>query len=315
MNKGKLIILVGISNSGKSTYASTLVQSNPSDYIRVNRDDIRSLLYGYNDETVYKYYERDDVRFLEKQVTRFEDTLIYDSLELGKTVIVDATHLTRAYIERFKYWNVETRIKIFDVTIEEAMVRDSLRSRKVNEDIINKQFKQYKSLVHSLEKDPIDFTPVKLDLGKLDRKQAIIFDIDGTLAEKNDRNAFDWSKVRNDDEIAGVCSINRLLARGIKHIAKYYGGSIAPKIIIATGRDGVCLDDTELWLEDMEIEYDEIYIRPKGDMRPDWLIKQEMAQAILKDHNILGWFDDRLQVTRHLRMLGLEVYNVAHGNF
>lgn len=40
-----------------------------------------------------------------------------------------------------------------------------------------------------------------------------------------------------------------------------------------------------------------------------------MAQDMLKSYNILGWFDDRLQVSRHLRMLGLNVYNVAHGNF
>ena len=46
----------------------------------------------------------------EKQVTRNEDTLINDGLNHGKTVIVDATHLTRKYLERFKYWNVPTEV-------------------------------------------------------------------------------------------------------------------------------------------------------------------------------------------------------------
>ena len=313
--KGKLIILVGISNSGKSTFASKLVQMSPEKYIRVNRDDIRNLLYGYNDETVFSYYERDDIRTLEKQITRFEDTLIYDALELGKTVIVDATHLTKAYIERFKYWNVETELTFFPIDLHEAFDRNSKRSRKVPNEVMKKQFNQFSTLTKLLEKEPIDFTPIKLDFSNKDKQYCVVYDVDGTLAEKGKRSAYDWNRVGEDTMIEGTCLINRHLGNAFKLVRNKFGKKVAPKIIIATGRDGICLEETEMWLTKNHINYDEIYIRPKGDMRPDWLIKQEMAETILKTHNIMGWFDDRLQVSRHLRMLGLNVYNVAHGNF
>jgi predicted kinase len=318
--KGSLIITIGMSNSGKSTWAAKKVQEDPRTYIRINRDDIRSLLFGYTDETVADYYKRTDLRQLEKQVTRFEDSLIYDALELGKTVIVDATHLKRNYLERFKYWNVPVTLEIFGITVSEALERDSKRTRKVGEEVIRKQFAQFKQLVKELESNPIDFTPLVLENEEYDgisdveiKPTAYIVDIDGTLADKNDRNPFDWFKVGHD-------TVRNDLAPIIRHLGHMFDSlelpsEMKPKIIIATGRDGVCLPDTEQWLEQHGIPYDEIYIRPKGDTRPDWLIKQEMAQDIVKNNYIAVWFDDRLQVTRHLRMLGLNVYNVAHGNF
>lgn len=310
--KGKLIILIGISNSGKSTFASKLVQDDPKTYIRINRDDIRNLLFGYTDETISSYYHRSDINQLEKQVTRFEDTLIYDSLELGRTVIVDATHLKRAYIERFKYWNVPTEVKFFPIDYDEAIGRNSKRSRKVDEGIIKKQLEQLRTLVRQLKFIPIDFTPIVLD-NSTDKVPAIVFDIDGTLAHKVDRSAYDWLKVGEDTVDLGVSTIVSLMNIGIKTTWSDYESR--PKIIIATGRDGVSLEETEKWLGNNEIKYDEIYIRPKGDSRADWIVKKEMAEVILKNNHILGWFDDRLQVSRHLRMLGLNVYNVSHGNF
>jgi predicted kinase len=304
--KGKLIILVGISNSGKSTFASKLAHMSPEKYIRVNRDDIRNLLYGYNDETVSSYYERDDIRTLEKQITRFEDTIIYDGLELGKTVIVDATHLTRAYIERFKYWNVETELTFFPIDLHEAFDRNSKRSRKVPNEVMKKQFNQFSTLTKLLEKEPIDFTPVEL-VNDSSKSNAYIFDIDGCLAEKGDRRSpFDWNKVGLDTPIESIVKLNQLVNSS---------KDTSDKVIIATGRDGICIEETEKWLQKHSIQYDEIYIRPKGDCRPDWEIKKEMAQEIVKNNYISFWADDRIQVTRYLRALGIKVLNVEYNNF
>lgn len=80
----KLIILVGISGSGKSTFASTMVRHNPERYVIVNRDKIRELLYGYTEETISEYYQRNDLNKLEKQVTAYEDILIKQGLSIGK---------------------------------------------------------------------------------------------------------------------------------------------------------------------------------------------------------------------------------------
>lgn len=298
--KGELYILVGISNSGKSTHVAKLVQNAPDTYTRVNRNDIRALAYGYTDSTINEYYKRKDLYKLEKEVTRIEDTLIYEGLEAGKTVIVDSTNLKRKYLERYKYWNVPTDILLFPVTLKEALTRNMGRSRQVGEEVIKTQYNRFVNLSKDLRTNPIDFTPVILNNDPA-KTPVVVYDIDGCLAHHdNKRSPYDWHSVGHDRIDDSLSLINK---------------NSSLKSIIATGRDGVCLPETEQWLENNSIKYDEIYIRPKGDFRPDWLIKQEITQSILKDNHIVAWYDDRLQVTRHLRMLGLSVYNVAHGNF
>ena len=84
-NKAELEILVGVSGSGKSTYAKKEFNKNPNNVLIVNRDSIRNLLFGYSDETIHEYYKRSDLNSLEKKVTAFEDTMIYEGIEMWKT--------------------------------------------------------------------------------------------------------------------------------------------------------------------------------------------------------------------------------------
>lgn len=181
--QGKLIITVGISGSGKSTWAHEQWLNDPYMYVIVNRDKIRELLFGYTEQSIDMYYRLPNISKFEKQVTRYEDTLINDGLNHGKTVIVDATHLTRKYLERFKYWNVETEVMVFEVTKEVALRNDSHRTRQVGEIVITKQYNRFVSLMNDLGKNPIDFTPVTITMN-LDNEKCVIFDIDGTLAHR-----------------------------------------------------------------------------------------------------------------------------------
>lgn len=299
----KIIVTVGMSNSGKSSFARALWISDPNVFVVVNRDTIRQLLFGYTEETVHEYYNRGDLSKREKEVTRFEDTLINEALESGKIPIIDATHLKRAYLERFKYWNVEVELKFFPITLKEAQVRNASRLRKVSDEVLTKQYNQYVSLMSDLEKNPIDFTPVTFRQNP-NQPLAFIFDIDGTLAHKGDRSPYDWNKVGEDTVDVPTDAVAKLL-----------GVPEQVKIIICTGRDGICIDETEKWLNNIKLKYDEIYIRPKGDMRPDWVVKEEMWREIAKNNYIVGMFDDRLQVVRRARALGLKVFNVEYNNF
>lgn len=304
--KGKLLIFVGISGSGKSTYASSFVQSEPSKYIRVNRDKIREMLFSYTEEDIENYYLRDDLYKLEKEVTKYEDTLIYEGLEAGKTVIVDATHLKRSYLERFKYWNVKTELIIIPITLKEALTRNIGRNRKVSEDVIKKQYNSFINLYKDLEENPIDFTPKSIDLYSM-LFDAWIIDIDGTLAHMKDRSPFDWKRVVEDRVDKSVQSI----------ISNFNAVPVfeRPDIIICTGRDQSCEEETIGWLAGYGIEYDELHMRAKGDNRPDWVVKEEMWRDIALRRNILGLIDDRQQVVRRARALGLKVFNVEYNNF
>ena len=65
----ELIILVGISGSGKSTWAGEYINNN-TNILRLNRDDIRKSLV----QNLKGYYQREDLTILEDIVS----TTIYN---------------------------------------------------------------------------------------------------------------------------------------------------------------------------------------------------------------------------------------------
>lgn len=292
----KLIVLAGISGSGKSSYAAELVQEHPHKYALVNRDKIRELLFGYTEETIVNYHKRPDLGKLEKQVTLYEDTLIHEGLNLDKTVIVDATHLKKEYLERFKFWNVPIRYVYFDTPIKVAIERDSTRNRRVGEEVIKRQFEAYSKLERIKDYEPITFENDE------SKPTCFLIDLDGTLAHMSGRSAFEWIRVGEDS-----------IDKSVKTIVNSIG--YHSKVFICTGRDGVCLKETTDWLIENRVSYDHIFIRREKDQRPDWVVKEEIWREISKDFYIAGLVDDRNQVVRRARALGLKVFQVDYGNF
>jgi hypothetical protein len=87
------------------------------------------------------------------------------------------------------------------------------------------------------------------------------------------------------------------------------------KIIICSGRDSCCKQETIDWLDLYNIEYDELYMRAENDNRADYIIKEEFWKIIQDRHNILCLFDDRDSVVHHARKCGFDVYQVNYGDF
>lgn len=301
----RITIMVGISGSGKSTWAHEQWDKDPKNVRIVNRDNIRQLLFGFTENTVKDYYKRVDIHSLEKEVTRYEDTLIHEALAAGKDVIVDATHLRIEYLERFRFWNVTTEVQILDIDPLEAIKRDMRRIRQVGDVVIKKQYQQYLKLLNT--KVDLTFEPTSIECNpKL--PDCVIFDIDGTLAHMGDRSPFDWKRVGEDTVDTATFTICQYLNIGEVFVNN------RPRIVICTGRDGISEYMTKKWLERNTIEYDEFHIRKEKDMRPDWVVKEEMWRDIATRYNIVGMFDDRLQVVRRARALGLKVFHVEYNN-
>lgn len=304
MNKGNLIVLCGISGSGKSTYAHEKWEENPLKTAVINRDKIRELLFGYTEQTVSNYYSRPEISKLEKQVTHYEDTLIYEALQQDKTVIVDATHLNKTYLQRFEFFNVPIEYKYFDITLGGAIGRDASRNRSVGDKVISKQYNQYIELQR--QGIPVKFDPVEF-INDSRKYSVFIFDIDNTIAHMKDRNAYDWQKVGEDildDKVAE-------LFWALNSDERYNN------IIFCSGRDEVCREETLDWLK-RHLGKNNDYIlkmRPQGDNRPDWTVKEELWREIAKDYYIEALIDDRNQVVRRARSLGLKVFQVEYGNF
>jgi len=152
-----LIVNVGISGSGKSYWTTTFIKENPN-YLRINRDTIRLTLVGNLDS----YYQRKDLNYIEKDVTRLEDEF-YKHLSLsGFSIIIDNTNLTEKYINRWINLSnclkldarINLKFKLFDISLEEAERRVAKREKmQTFEDLgyINKQFEQYKQIKKFIE--------------------------------------------------------------------------------------------------------------------------------------------------------------------
>ena len=141
---------------------------------------------------------------------------------------------------------------------------------------------------------------------------AIIIDLDGTLANIDERRnqlwkTNDWGGFRKGierDKLNFWC----------KEIIEKF--KVEYKIVLLTGRDSSCLKDTENWLEDNNIHWDELHCRKLDDYRKDAVVKEEIYTQLLKDkYEILFVVDDRQSVVDMWRSLKLICLQCDYGNF
>lgn len=84
------------------------------------------------------------------------------------------------------------------------------------------------------------------------------------------------------------------------------------EVVVVSGRDGSCEQETRNWLIDNGIFFDCLFMRKAGDSRKDAIIKEEILfDCIAPVYNILFWVDDRPQVVRKIKDLGINVIDVS----
>lgn len=87
-------------------------------------------------------------------------------------------------------------------------------------------------------------------------------------------------------------------------------------IVLCTGRDAKYKPETEKWLQEHKIIYDELFMRPEGDRREDCAVKRELLGKIRElGYNPVCVFEDRDRVVKMWREEGLRCLQVAPGNF
>jgi hypothetical protein len=89
------------------------------------------------------------------------------------------------------------------------------------------------------------------------------------------------------------------------------------KIIFVSGRTEGCRAETLQWLQQQagqDLGEIELFMRQTGDHRPDFIIKEEIYELyIFPNCNIIGVFDDRMQVCRMLYQNNIFCFNVNQG--
>lgn len=296
-NKNKILkILIGIPASGKSTWSSDYVLKNPN-WVRVSRDDYRYMLKNQG--------------FCEPKIESLINNLVFNTIEhsLGSNlnVIYDATNLKISYVQEFidKFNTLcDIEFQLFDISLPKAIERDSNRLKSVGEEVINKCYKQYLTFIDAFDfsyRKQKRYIPIDPIIGE--DNDAIIFDIDGTLALMYNRFAYDWDKVGQDKP-------NDIVIEQAK-----YHKSLGRKIIITSGRDEVCRKETIDWLKRYEIPFDELFMREKDSHEKDSIVKRRIFHELIEPHyNVIAVYDDRLQVVDMWYEEQLFVFNVNQGN-
>lgn len=300
----KVIVPRGIPGSGKTTWVKEQMAQHPiGSAVRINNDDLSSSIWGRPwGEFFFSDTTRETLR--ELRVRMLETFLKQDGIT---HIYIDNTNLAIQTVRDMQkvalYHGAEFIVEdsFLSVSIDECIARDALREKPVGADVIRKMAKQMDKL------KPWKI-PVLPQIEKYDNDSSltpiIIVDIDGTLAHMHDRSPYDWDRVGEDTVDENVKRIMRFEAsHGL--------------VIVMSGRDGSCYEETRQWLFDNQIPFSHLYMRDAGDQRPDWIIKHELFQQhIAGKYHVRYCLDDRDQVVDLWRnKLGLPTYQVAEGDF
>lgn len=136
MFRPTLVVLVGISGAGKTTYAKKYIAEN-GNTVHLSSDSIRKELYG--DESI----QDNPAAVFELMQKR-----AIEALNEGKDVVYDATSVTRkdraSIISKVpKFARVECHI--IWAPIEICIERDAARERIVGEEVIDKMLKRFQA--------------------------------------------------------------------------------------------------------------------------------------------------------------------------
>ncbi len=139
---------------------------------------------------------------------------------------------------------------------------------------------------------------------------AIIVDIDGTIARHPQRGHHEYSKVFTDEPIYPILRLVEIL------------DVYADVILFVSGRPDSCREDTVAWIEKYlpHIKIDDVnarlLMRKAGDFRKDDVVKEEILDnEIISKYRILYILDDRNRVVAMWRRRGYTVLQVADGDF
>jgi predicted kinase len=133
-----IICMVGLPGSGKSSWTQDFLNKN-KDFVRVNRDAIRGMLYGIS-ITQLNFYWRISNEETEKLVLKTEQSIVKLLIKNNKNLIIDDCNCS---INKISLWKnladkngIPFKIQFMDTPMHECILRDTNRKRSVGKKYI-----------------------------------------------------------------------------------------------------------------------------------------------------------------------------------
>lgn len=297
-----LLYTVGLPGSGKSTWAKQFLVNNIDSKIkwqRVSRDDIRIMCRNTEFDIENENY-----------ITEVETLMVRSAIENGFNVLVDATHIDVKFRNKWhrlaqEFGDIVVIEKGFNVPLDICLKRNSQRNRHVPEDIIQKM---YVRLCRAGINDFKCATYPKFQYLIEEKSHlvpdAIIVDIDGTIADNSHRDKYRTDLYHTDKPIWNVIEC-------IKGLQAY-----STQLLLLTARSESSRKITEDWLASCGLQDYKLYMRSDDDKRPDFIVKRDIFEKYIKKcYDIIGVFEDRPRNCRMWRQYGLTTYQLTDLEF
>lgn len=296
-------LTTGLSGSGKSTIARSLMKEYLfGTLVGTSRDEIRKML-GFPPV---------GDKAQEELVSKIQDDIIVRAVKEGNDVIVHDTHLNKKSPTRIKkLFDGDVQFRVLDLTtvpVETCIARDAGRTAEqghVGEAVIRNQARQLQKPWRLTDEFMNDVTLSPRYAPKAGSSAAIVVDIDGTLAEHVARSPYDYSRLHTDEVHEHIADMVRM----------YWESGY--EVIVLSGRPETYYNQTFGWLVKNDIPFSELFMRPADQLTVnDADVKQFLFDKHVRDeYRVHVWLDDRNRVVRRIRKLGINVLQVADGDF
>ena len=337
----KLTIIHGIPGSGKSTLAQRMVDSDPVNTVRVNRDDIRTALFGESYHAG-KFDKKDESR-----VDHVEKELLARHLREGKHVISDNTNLTPMAVSSVARIGIKYGAKIdqlymdtpVEVSRQRNLARGAAGGREVPDFVMDQMvdkayspdgsWKEYiiadDGATSVVERNSIGAQRIAALNEKLATanplvgKTIVMVDVDGTLAH----NAADVDKYfgvpgAKKNYPGFFRSIqNAPVNTGVVDMVNSMRDKDGLNLIVLTGRSDSHAAELVSFIERSGVKASRVIAKREGDFRPSYEYKRDIVLGLVENEGLIPVHavDDRPQDIKFWEVgLGLSVSRVDYHN-
>lgn len=216
------------------------------------------------------------------------------------------------------------RYSLGRLTYAPSTVRKELKANidKIDNNTLNVMIRDVKEWVerdicsyYNVEKDEqeqwsnfLQWLENESDARTLNRKKAVVFDIDGTISDASERLHYIHSKPKNFVAFHSECVNDAPIETTLKLLRFYHDNGY--KVILLTRRPKFYRIQSEEWLEKNGVPYDNL-IMCEDTYTSAIDYKREEIRSLKQFYDIEAVFEDQVNIASMFREEGLFVFDVG----